>query len=191
MLKVELVQLYAINKHHECGTKYGDFPYTLHLTMVANIANKYVHQYFTGKDLEDVMKAAWCHDLIEDCRVSYNDLKTHIGEEAADIVYAVTDELGRDREERHKKTYPKIAADRRAIFVKLCDRLANTVFSKYSGSGMFGKYESEFKGFSDALFERGDMDEIWQELNRATFKDIKLCDINEDMLVYTEGWRTW
>ena len=38
------------------------------------------------------MLACWGHDLIEDTRVSYNDVKGQLGEEAADIIYALTNE---------------------------------------------------------------------------------------------------
>ena len=46
------------------------------------------------------MLATWGHDLIEDTRVSYNDVMNHLGQEASDIVFAVTNDKGKNRQER-------------------------------------------------------------------------------------------
>jgi len=55
--------------------------------------------------LSACMTACWGHDLIEDCRVSYNDVKDALGQEAADIIYAVTNEKGKNRKERANDKY--------------------------------------------------------------------------------------
>jgi hypothetical protein len=47
-------------------------------------------------------KACWGHDTIEDTRTSYNDAANHLGKDAADIVYAVTNEKGKNRAESLK-----------------------------------------------------------------------------------------
>jgi (p)ppGpp synthase/HD superfamily hydrolase len=106
-----------------------------------------------GEEDQDVLAAAWCHDLLEDTALNYNDLKGVIGERASDIVYDVTNELGKNRKERAEKTYPKIAKNPLAIRVKLADRIANMEFSKQSGSGMFEKYCKESDSFHDALMK--------------------------------------
>jgi hypothetical protein len=93
---------------------------------------------------EACLVAAWGHDLIEDCRVSYNDVKTHLGQEAADIVYAVTNEKGKNRAERaNEKYYQGIRETPGAVFVKLCDRIANVQYSKMTKSRMFEMYSKE------------------------------------------------
>ena len=40
------------------------------------------------------MAAAWLHDTLEDTEVQYEDLVSDFGREAADIVFAVTNEPG-------------------------------------------------------------------------------------------------
>jgi (p)ppGpp synthase/HD superfamily hydrolase len=117
--------------------------------------------YYTGnpnnKDgyvtLRDAcLVAAWGHDLIEDCRVSYNDVKTHLGQEAADIVYAVTNEKGKNRAERaNEKYYQGIRETPGAVFVKLCDRIANVQYSKMTKSRMFEMYSEENPKFEKML----------------------------------------
>jgi hypothetical protein len=98
--------------------------------------------------------ASWGHDLIEDCRVSYNDIKNRLGQEAADIIYAVSNEKGKTRSERaNEKYYEGIRNTNGAVFVKLCDRIANVQYSK---SRM---YEKENKHFIEQLgYDVNDMD---------------------------------
>jgi len=134
--------------------------------MVAHVAKKYSYllddevDYFTGKKEYDkgrddtvtlrtaCLRAAWGHDLIEDTRVSYNDVKEQLGQEAADIIYAVTNEKGKNRKERaNEKYYEGIRNTPGAVFVKLCDRIANVQYSKMTGSRMFEMYKKENDSF--------------------------------------------
>jgi (p)ppGpp synthase/HD superfamily hydrolase len=134
--------------------------------MVAHVAKKYSYllddevDYFTGKKEYDkgrdatvtlrtaCLRASWGHDLIEDTRVSYNDVKEQLGQEAADIIYAVTNEKGKNRKERaNEKYYEGIRNTPGAVFVKLCDRIANVQYSKMTGSRMFEMYKKENDSF--------------------------------------------
>jgi (p)ppGpp synthase/HD superfamily hydrolase len=158
---------WCINQHTETNHMYDTYlPYEFHLRMVAHVADKYRHMlddkvdYFTGVREIDLgndktvtlrtacLRAAWGHDLIEDCRVSYNDVKSILGQEAADIVYAVTNEKGKNRNERaNDKYYEGIRNTPGAVFVKLCDRIANVQYSKMTGSRMFEMYRKENDNF--------------------------------------------
>ena len=158
---------WCINQHTETNHMYDTYlPYEFHLRMVAHVADKYRHllddkvDYFTGVREIDrgndktvtlrtaCLRAAWGHDLIEDCRVSYNDVKSILGQEAADIVYAVTNEKGKNRNERaNDKYYEGIRNTPGAVFVKLCDRIANVQYSKMTGSRMFEMYRKENDNF--------------------------------------------
>lgn len=52
-------------------------------------------------------------------------------EDVADIVYAVTNEKGKNRSERaNEKYYQGIRENKLAVIVKICDRLANALYSK-------------------------------------------------------------
>jgi (p)ppGpp synthase/HD superfamily hydrolase len=89
-------------------------------------------------------RASFGHDLIEDTRVSYNDVKTELGQEAADIIYAVTNDKGKNRKERAGvKYYQGIRDTPGAVFVKLCDRIANVQYGKMTKSRMFEMYKKE------------------------------------------------
>jgi len=118
--------LLVADKAHANQT-YDIYPYGYHIRQVVTIAEE------LGYD-ESIVVAAALHDTLEDTELSYNDLKKAFGVEVAEIVYCVTDELGRDRKERKEKTYPKIRSNWKAGVVKLCDRIANIQQAKLYNS---------------------------------------------------------
>ncbi len=120
---------------HE-GQLYGTFPYHKHLEDVIRILKRFD---FNNKYLI----AGYLHDTIEDTALSYDFIAENFGKCIADIVYAVTDELGKNRKERRAKTYPKIAANEDAIIIKLADRIANV--EQGGKIEMYAKEHAEFK----------------------------------------------
>lgn len=122
--------------------KYGNKSYTFHLQGVVNEVLKYKHLCPTA--LYIMIIAAWLHDTVEDGSPNgkdmYKKLVAMFGTEVADIVYIVTNKLGRNREEQNTKTYPKIAASITGKFLKLCDRLANVRNAIEEGSTMIKTY---------------------------------------------------
>jgi (p)ppGpp synthase/HD superfamily hydrolase len=162
---------WCIEQHNNTNHMYDTYlPYEFHLRMVAHAANQWKHllddtvDYFTGRREYDrggdvtvtlrtaCLRAVWGHDLIEDCRVSYNDVKEILGQEAAEIIYAVTNEKGKSRRERaNDKYYQGIRETNGAVFVKLCDRIANVQYSKMTGSRMFEMYKKENDNFIEKL----------------------------------------
>jgi (p)ppGpp synthase/HD superfamily hydrolase len=164
---------WCIEQHRKTNHFYSEYlPYEFHLRMVAEVAKKFKHllddtkDYYTGETYRGPMQeqvtlreacliAVWAHDTIEDTRVSYSDVKNVLGQEVADIVYAVTNEKGKNRKERaNDKYYTGIRNTPGAVFVKLCDRIANVQYSKMTGSSMFEKYKKENIDFMDGLGRR-------------------------------------
>jgi len=160
------VHSWAISNHNATGCSYSGYPYSLHLDAVVNVGKQYLHLIAENNRI-DVMCALSCHDLIEDARVSYRDIKDMCGDLCANIVYNVTNELGRNRKERAEKTYPKIASCHFSTFVKLCDRIANMKFSYFMNDekGMFLKYKEEHSAFFKALHNpEHPFEDMWKEL---------------------------
>ncbi len=168
---------YASNLFRERNLKYGNLDYSNHMIDVLNIGLEYIDLLIdipslieTENITNSVLNALICHDILEDCAITYNDLAKHIQYFAADIVYDVTNELGKNRKERSEKTYPKIKKNDYAIFVKCCDRLANVRFSKMemekNKSTMFTKYCMEYDEFKKELFN-GKFIKLWIELDNA------------------------
>jgi (p)ppGpp synthase/HD superfamily hydrolase len=142
-----------IFEQHRATNHFYDtyLPYEFHLNMVAQAAKDFAH-IITYADVEIVKLAAYGHDLIEDTRVSYNDVREVLGVEVADIIYAVSNEKGKTRKERaNEKYYAGIRATPYAVFVKLCDRIANVQYSKMTKSRMFEMYKKENDNFIKEL----------------------------------------
>ena len=96
---------YAILKHSETNHKYDGKPYDVHLKMVYDFGCKYIHILPNNETIEEVLASCWTHDVIEDCRETYNDVKKVLGEKVADIVYALSNEKGKNRSERANSKY--------------------------------------------------------------------------------------
>lgn len=160
---------WILEQHSSTNHMYDTYlPYEFHLRMVNHVGQKFKHlldetkDYYTGDPIVNptiqvslasaCMVATWGHDLIEDTRVSYNDVKQNLGQEAADIIYALTNEKGKNRKERaNDKYYEGIRNTPGAVFVKLCDRIANVQYSKMTGSRMFEMYKKENNHFLESL----------------------------------------
>jgi (p)ppGpp synthase/HD superfamily hydrolase len=112
--------------------------------------------------------AVYFHDAIEDARMTYNDVRKLIGERAADAVYAVTNEKGKNRAERaNDKYYQGIRETPLATFVKLCDRIANVKYGLMVGSHMAEMYGKENPDFVKKLGynEEHPLAEMFEHLN--------------------------
>jgi len=148
-LRPELVKAFVFSKnlHNSRNLKYGAYPYWVHYWRCLMVA--------VECDVTDthVLEAILLHDTLEDCAITYSKLKENFGRKVADIVYDVTNELGKNRKERAERTYPKIAQNPDAITVKLCDRIANMEFSRQYKSPIFEKYNDEMPGFQAALYK--------------------------------------
>ena len=140
----------AFQIHDDVNQKYDHvLPYGFHLKMVASFVSRY--GYLVAESEADILVlygSAYLHDTIEDARMTYNDIvkfiddfrvgslvlpeeiKRKLGEQVPEIVYALTNEKGRNRKERANETYYKGIRDTRfASFIKMCDRLANIQYT--------------------------------------------------------------
>lgn len=142
---------YAVNCHSSTNHYYNNYPYSFHLQMVYNMGCQFAH-LLDPKEKEPALAACWVHDTIEDCRQTYNDVKTACGLQVAEIAYALTNEKGRNRKERaNEQYYEGIRTTPCAVFVKLCDRLANASYSKVTGGSMLNAYRTENELFIEQL----------------------------------------
>ncbi|MGC6431177.1 MAG: phosphohydrolase [Jejuia sp.] len=152
MTIVEKTKAYAIEKHKNVNHKYDNYDYDFHLNMVYEVAQKFIH-LIKEDERENVLAACWVHDIIEDARETYNDVKKATNETVAELAYALTNEKGRNRAERaNDKYYNGIKETKNASFLKFCDRIANVSYSKNRGSSMFDKYASENKDFISKIY---------------------------------------
>jgi (p)ppGpp synthase/HD superfamily hydrolase len=133
--------LFVAKHAHGNQTYDGLFPYIKHIYDVIDVLKRF--DIYSNK----MLIAAALHDSIEDDGVSYNDIKKHFGIEVAEMVYCVTDEVGRNRKEKKEKTLPKTASNPDAIIIKLADRIANI-----EHGGKVDMYAKEYQEFKGALY---------------------------------------
>jgi len=167
MSLVEKAKTYAYEKHNNPGKsqRYGNAPYTKHLDDVNEIIDAYSFYLYTD-DYLNVKAAGYLHDTVEDTDVSPKRLKEKFNKEIAMIVFRVSNERGFDRKEKNFKTYPKIWVCPLAIYLKLCDRIANTRNSKSEGHSMYKVYKAEYAIFRYALKVDNLYPEMWNELDK-------------------------
>lgn len=144
---------YAINCHASTNHQYGEGqPYSVHLEMVYKTALLF-DDLIPGRDRQDVLAACWTHDVIEDCRQTYNDVLKATNVQIAEITYALTNEKGKNRAERgNEKYYNGIRDTPYATFIKLCDRISNMEYSIQTKSRMATMYRSEMDGFISKIY---------------------------------------
>ena len=165
--EIERIAQSAAELHRSVAQTYGGYlPYEFHLRLTAAHVTRFGHLAGIAPDeLQTVYAAAYFHDSLEDARLSYNDLKRRLEglnaqgcsihvEEAAEAVYALTNEKGRTREERaNAHYYAGIRETRFAPFLKMCDRLANLRASTLYGirQRMADVYQREMPHFLESI----------------------------------------
>ena len=147
----------AAKFHEEVNQHYDEHPYSYHLERVATNAINYLYLVLDREeDVLPVIFGAYFHDSIEDARLTYNDVMKVAREFmsegqallATEIVYALTNEKGRNRHERaNDKYYYGIRNTMYAPLVKASDRLANYTYAKETKSRMVKCYEKEMEEF--------------------------------------------
>lgn len=169
-MKKEVID-FIYNRHDiYCNQKYGyNLPYSFHLKSVLAQGEQFIdlipNEVIGDKNnssisLRDIVRYILIfHDALEDARLTYNDLlKIEFGNSGAtqiiaNTVYCLTDEKGKNRSERkNEKYYKELKANEIAVFAKLADISANTLYSKLTGSSMYDKYKKEFPLFKDKVY---------------------------------------
>ena len=168
---IDEIRQSAWDLHRSVGQTYGKtLPYGYHLDMVVDGIKRFGHLVaIEGNDVLPLVFGGYYHDSIEDARQTYNDVlksaRRWMSDEqalvATEIVYALTNDKGRTREERAGERYYKgIRETPFAPFVKLCDRLANVIQSCQSDDShnlrMKEIYSKEMPHFLDGIAPQSD-----------------------------------
>jgi hypothetical protein len=145
---------WIFEQHRKINHTYdGYLPYEFHLKLTHYFGMKYfqsVKYIYIPTDV--ISLTLYGHDLLEDTHVSYNDIVKVLGQQVADIIYALTNEKGKTRSERANDKYYKGIVDvEGATLCKLADRMANVHYSSMFGSSMFQKYKKENVNFVEKL----------------------------------------
>ena len=155
---------FASERH--AGQTYGMQSYVNgHLAEVVHILG-----YSGFRDDPEMLRAGWCHDIVEDTRTTIDEVRARFGDRVAHLVWAVTNEPGTNRKERALLTYPKIrAAGPDAVALKLCDRIANVRSCWDLRDARLFMYYKEYSEFRGALRRPEDgarVRALWEHLDK-------------------------
>lgn len=158
-------RLYSFRESALTRHTYDGKHYEFHTYMVYKYALKYIH-LIPEKDRADVLAACFTHDLIEDCRQTFNDVRKATNKKVALLTSALTTIVhGHTRRDRAPRSYYKrIKKEEYADFIKICDRLANVSNSASKGHTMLLAYRNEMAKFKSHLF-REDYAVMFDELD--------------------------
>ena len=126
MDRIQHATVFATQAHSGQKRKYTGDDYIVHPIAVAKLVAE------NGGDENQIM-AALLHDTIEDCDVTYTQLKDLFGEDVATLVHELTDVFTTDaytdtnRAARKSMEAARLAlVSNRAKLIKLCDMIDNT-----------------------------------------------------------------
>lgn len=149
----------------------GPLPHTYHLRQVYETVLKHYPRLFSDEGVI-MLQGAWLHDTLEDTDLTFDELFSMFGRQTARLVEAVTnieeDHFGRKlkRWEKSYYTYPKIrCGGRRAVGLKLADRIANVRHCIDHNHSMLMMYQREYENFREYLQIPGELKPMWQELD--------------------------
>ena len=153
---------FALTAHGD--QRHGSLHIRDHLEDVANHVAIHYNDNVNIRDKECVIAAAWLHDVLEDTNSRPEDIEYMFGY-VIDIVELLTDKKGRNRLERHLRTYHAIRQDNDAMLIKLCDRRHNHERSLRHGEHWLAMYHKEYNYFKFALWVPNKFPALWEELD--------------------------
>ena len=188
--KVAAIKNRAADVHANVNQMYDGHPYSYHLTSVAENTT-YILESNTDKfgdvlnDLDTyltIIFGAFFHDSIEGARLTFDDVHKIALEymdepyaiQATEIVYALTNEKGRNRAERaNDNYYAGIRITMYAGIIKLAARMSNAIYSKNNGSSMYEAYRKDMPHFLKSIGVSYDIvpAEVREELGVVEYDD--------------------
>jgi len=155
---------FALNSHGK--QLHGCLDISEHLENVANLVEKHFGKTNRKsiKSLDEAVSAAWMHDVLEDTNVTLKQLDKLFPENIVSLVESLTDSRGKNRRDRHLRTYWSIRDCPVATLIKLSDRHHNQERSLEYGERWVAMYNQEFERFSFAFWRPNEYVDLWTEL---------------------------
>jgi guanosine-3',5'-bis(diphosphate) 3'-pyrophosphohydrolase len=154
---------FALERHGR--QRHGSLKIEDHLRDVVGTVRKHYDPHVNISELGEVASAAWLHDVCEDTPTTSDEIAERFGDRVGDLVELLTDKEGKNRVERHLRTYPMIRRDPDAILIKLADRRHNQARSIEHGERWALMYYREYLYFKFALYNPGQFVLLWKELD--------------------------
>ena len=178
-------RLFCDNRHDEVVNQKYDkiLPYSVHTDIVLSQGEKFLYLITDLVDKFITRCGLKGHDLIEDTRLTFNDIKEvldkilvknglysdnmtldeiaendyiDIPKQIAEVIYLCTDYKGRTRGERKPiEYYKELIENKIAVFVKISDIIGNTKYSFLKNTPMFAMYKKEWQSKVRNLLHTG------------------------------------
>jgi len=156
---------------HEGQIRNDGSPYAQHPIRVAGI----VMQYKESHMKRHLLAAAFLHDVLEDCYMSYIELKEKFGNLVAELVIELTTNPAEKRR-MGKAEYLAIKMSKMsswALVIKLADRLDNiSDLENMSEEKRVNKINETYYIIANILLERDDLSETHMSLIREIQKKL-------------------
>jgi len=137
-------------EHGEQIRRFSLAPYYTHPIRVACLVMRFKESH----NIDNIVKAALCHDLVEDTKVTHEDIVARYGNDVGGLVKELTsDNHAIKIEGKTKYLIDKMLnMTSWALCIKLCDRLDNVTDFVYAPSNFVKKYALETKDILSALY---------------------------------------
>lgn len=152
---------FAFHRHDVyCNQWYDEkmgLRYSYHLQMVADVGTRFIH-LVKREDRVRFMILLYCHDIVEDGRITFNELRKVIGDKfSMDVIKISVDPRGITKEDRLSDSYyEEVSGDFVVGLAKLCDRIANLEHGVMTGE-IFHSYRNSIgklrKHFINDVYE--------------------------------------
>jgi (p)ppGpp synthase/HD superfamily hydrolase len=157
---IDIAREQAFKAHKDVNHLYDGQSYSVHLIYAQTTAHKFAY-LIPEEDINDVIAGVLHHDTLEDTEVTYTSIKKATNKIVAELAYACTNEKGRIRSEKaNDKYYEGIRNTKYATFVKLCDRIANVLYSVENKNDALKMYKKEQSHFKSMLYT-SEYDDMW------------------------------
>lgn len=120
MSKLQAAENFARERHSGMTRKDGTTTYFEHLSgVVARLKN-------LGMTNEDVMCAAWLHDILEDTNTTFDEIEQRFGDKVAVLVLSLSKDMSLSKAKQEEQYVKQLKnASFNAKVIKLCDISAN------------------------------------------------------------------
>ena len=173
---VKRAKAFASDRHAGQERK-GGGPYFNHPKRVAG----YVAKNKKSHALSELVAAAYCHDTIEDCGVTIDEIREKFG----DLVAGLVGELTSDKEKLLKMGKTEYLTDKMlhmsswALVLKLCDRLDNVSDLLTANEKFRTKYKAETETIITTLLKDRELTDTHKKIIHKIQKKLaKLEDVD-------------
>lgn len=161
---VRFAEIFAKEAHKNAKSLYDGKSYSTHLEKVLFFIHKY-RDFNQEAWFHTAEVLGWLHDIIEETHVTQTNISELFGPQIASTVHALTPDKHLSRRELlNSDFYSNLHNFPHAVFVKICDRLANVEYCTYFPNPKKMKmYRTEQARFRKQLYKE-EHHGMWEEL---------------------------